>query len=366
MENIFKGLFKRAQFNLLGVDISTTAVKVLQLSRAQNNYQVEHYGVAPLPQHAIIDKEIKDSASVAETIRLAVQRAGSTTDFAAIAVPDSSVITRVISLDKDLTEGEIETQVVLEAEKYIPYPIHEVNIDFEILGPCIRGNNLVDILVVASHTKNVDSRVDTLAEASLTAKIIDVESYALERTFSLIAPQLALQNAEEVVAIVDIGAALTTLTVFKNHATIFTRSEIFGGQQLTKEIQQRFGLSFAEAGLAKKQGNLPPEYKTEVLQQFKESAVLQVRRALQFFFSSHQSTEVRHIVLAGGASQIEGLSKMIQEQIGIPTSMANPFTNMTLAPSVNSTLLMKDAPSLMICCGLALRSFEGEEEHAAH
>jgi type IV pilus assembly protein PilM len=359
VENIFKGLFNREPPNLLGVDISSTAVKILQLSCQQGDYQVEHYGVAPLPQHAVIDKEIKDSASVAESVRLAVQRAGCTTAYAAVAVPDSSVITRVISLDKDLTGSEIEAQVVLEAEKYIPYPIHEVNIDFEVLGPCIKGNNLIDILVVASHTKNVDSRVDALAEGGLTAKVMDVESYGLERAFSLIAPKLSLQGVEQVVAIIDIGATLTTLTVLKNHSTIFTRSEAFGGQQLTKEIQQRFGLSYAEAGLAKKQGKLPPEYKTEVLNPFKESAVLQVRRALQFFFSTNQGTEVRHIVLAGGTSQVEGLAKMIHEQIGIPTSVANPFIGMTLSPSVNATALMKDAPSLMVSVGLALRSFEG-------
>ena len=139
---------------------------------------------------------------------------------------------------------------------------------------------------------------------------------------------------------------------------LYTREQLFGGRQLTEEIQRRYGLSVEEAGLAKKQGGLPDDYDSEVLRPFKDAVVQQVSRSLQFFFAAGQFNDVDYIVLAGGTASIQDLDRLIQQKIGTPTLVANPFADMALNGKVNAGALASDAPALMIACGLALRSFD--------
>ena len=162
-----------------------------------------------------------------------------------------------------------------------------------------------------------------------------------------------------VVAIIDIGATMTTLSVIAEDRSIYTREQLFGGKQLTEEIQRRYGLSFEEAGLAKKQGGLPDDYQREVLEPFKEAVLQQVTRSLQFFFSSSRYDDVDYIVLAGGTASIDGLAKMVENKLGTPTLIANPFKDMKVnTAKVNAQALEVDAPAMMIACGLAMRSFD--------
>ena len=160
------------------------------------------------------------------------------------------------------------------------------------------------------------------------------------------------------VAVVDIGATMTTLSVLNNGQTIYTREQLFGGKQLTDEIMRRYGLPLEEAGLAKKQGGLPDDYEPEVLEPFKDAVVQQVARSLQFFFSSSQYDDVDYIVLAGGTASIDGLAGMIENKLGTPTIIANPFGDMSLSSKVDADALANDAPAMMIACGLAMRSFD--------
>ncbi len=232
----------------------------------------------------------------------------------AVAVSGSAVITKVIQMDGGLNEFEMEDQIALEADQYIPYPLDEVAIDFEVLGPSETNPDRVDVLLAACRKENVDIREDALEIASLTAKIVDVEAYALERAYELIESQLESQGEELVIAIVDIGATMTTLSVLADGKTVYTREQVFGGKQLTEEIQRRYGLSLEEAGLAKKQGGLPDDYEAEVLNPFREAVVQQVARALQFFFGASQYNAVDYVVLAGGTASIAGLTEMVEEK----------------------------------------------------
>jgi type IV pilus assembly protein PilM len=251
----------------------------------------------------------------------------------------------------------METQLTLEADQYIPYPLEEVAIDFEIQGPSPERDNQVEVLLAACRRETIESRVEAIEGSELTPKIMDVEAYAMERAFSLIQRQLNLEE-DSTVAIVDIGATMTTLSVLHNGHTIYTREQLFGGKQLTDEVMRRYGLPLEEAGLAKKQGGLPDDYEPEVLEPFKEAVVQQVARSLQFFFSSSQYNDVDHIILAGGVSSMEGLEHLVQEKLGTPTSVANPFAQMSISSKVNAVALSSDAPAMMIACGLALRSFD--------
>ncbi len=348
----------RTKPSILGLDISTTAVKLLELSKSGDRYRVESYAVEPLPPNSVIEKNISDVEEVGQAIKRAVKRSGTRAKFAAAAVAGSAVITKVISMPGSYSDEEMESQIELEADQYIPYPLEEVNLDFEVLGPSEDDPERVDVLLAASRAENVDVRVEAIEVAGLTARIIDVEAYAMENAFALVADQMPDHGVGKTIAVVDIGATMTTLNVLHDLKTIYTREQVFGGKQLTEEIQRRYGLSYEEAGMAKRQGGLPDNYVPEVLEPFKEAMAQQVSRSLQFFFSSSQYNHIDYIVLAGGSSSIPGVDELIEHKQGVPTAVANPFTNMSIAPRIKAQVLSNDAPALMIACGLALRSFD--------
>ncbi len=342
---------------MLGIDISSTTVKLLELSRHGDGYRVENYAVRPLPANSVVEKNINDAEAVAQVIRSTVQNTRSKVKDAAVAVPGSAVITKTIDMPSGLNDDALELQISLEADQYIPYPLEEVAIDFDIVGPSEKAADQVEVLLAACRRENVDMRAAVLEMASLNPKVVDIEAYTMERAFELVTEQLSMQD-DQVIAIVDIGSTMTTLSVLVDGKTVYTREQLFGGRQLTEEIQRRYGLSEDEAGLAKKQGGLPDDYEPEVLEPFKDTVVQQVTRSLQFFFSSSQYSDVDHIVLAGGVASMTGLSELIEEKLGTSVSIANPFANMSVSTKVNSAALANDAPALMIAAGLALRSFD--------
>ncbi|WP_448091261.1 pilus assembly protein PilM [Pseudomonas azerbaijanoccidentalis] len=351
------GLFNKKANTLLGIDISSTSVKLLELSRQGDRYRVEAYAVEPLPASAVIEKNIAELEGVGQALSRVLIKAKTSLRNVAVAVAGSAVITKTIEMDAGLSDDEMESQLKIEADQYIPYPLDEVAIDFEVQGSSARNPERVNVLLAACRKENVEVREAALTLAGLTARVVDVEAYALERSFGLLANQLAASK-ERLVAVVDIGATMTTLSVLHNGRIIYTREQLFGGRQLTEEIQRRYNLTVEQAGLAKKQGGLPDDYVREVLQPFREALVQQVSRSLQFFFASGQYHSVDQILLAGGTASVPGLDRLIEQQLGTPTQVANPFAEMTLNSKVNAAALTSDAPAMMIACGLALRSFD--------
>lgn len=351
-------LFNKKAHTLLGIDISSTAVKLLELSRSGSRYKVESYAVEPLPANAVVEKNIAELEGVGAALGRVVVKARTSVKNAAVAVAGSAVITKVVEMDAGLSDDDMENQLKLEADQYIPYPLEEVAIDFEVQGYSVRNPERVEVLLAACRKENVEVREAALALAGLTARVVDVEAYALERSFSLLSAQLGKGHEMLTVAVVDIGATMTTLSVLHQGRIIYTREQLFGGKQLTEEIQRRYGLSMGEAGLAKKQGGLPDDYGSEVLEPFKDAMVQQVSRSLQFFFAAGQHNAVDYIMLAGGSASIAGLEHLIQKRLGVPTMVANPFADMALSSKVNAGALASDAPALMIACGLAMRSFD--------
>ncbi|MEP0201245.1 MAG: pilus assembly protein PilM [Halioglobus sp.] len=350
-------LGKKKTTPVLGLDISSTTVKLLELSYSGDRYRVESYAVSSLPHDAVIEKNVNDIDGVANAVRSVVAQSRTKLKTVAAAVAGSSVITKIIDMPQGLADDDMETQLTLEADQYIPYPLEEVAIDFEVQGPSPERDNQVEVLLAACRRETIDSRVESIEGADLTAKIMDVEAYAMERAYSLVQHQLEL-DTDSTVAVVDIGATMTTLSVLNNGQTIYTREQLFGGKQLTDEIMRRYGLPLEEAGLAKKQGGLPDDYEPEVLEPFKDAVVQQVARSLQFFFSSSQYNDVDYIILAGGVSSMDGLQELVQDKLGTPTAVANPFAEMTISSRVNAVALSSDAPAMMIACGLAMRSFD--------
>ena len=254
-----------------------------------------------------------------------------------------------------LSEEDLEAQLTVEADQYIPYPLEEVALDFEELGPVAGRDDQVNVLLAACRQETIEYRVDAIEVAGLTPAIMDVEVFAMERALALLKTQMPMANPETI-AMVDIGASMTTLSVYAGGESVYTREQLFGGKQLTDEIMNRYDLSFEEAGRAKKQGGLPEDYESEVLEPFREAVVQQVSRSLQFFFSSSEYTELDCIVLCGGVAAIAGLAEIIEERLSTPTIVANPFADMSVGSRVNAQALAKDAPAMMVACGLAMRS----------
>lgn len=352
-------MFGSSPQSLLGIDISSSVVKVLELSLKGGFYSVESYAVEALPENAVAEGKIENKEDVSAAIKRAIKRSGSKNKGVAVAVPANAAITKVITYPNSLSEREMEEQIMLDAGSHIPFPLEEVRLDFEVIGTSASDDDAVDVLLAASRSEDVDGRTDVLEMAGLKPGIVDVEAYAVENSFALIAPQLPLSGEGLTVAIIDIGATTTTLYVLVNGKIVFTREQTFGGKMLTENISQYYGISYQEAGQAKKENNLPDDYGPKVLEPFKQLMTTTVTRGLQFFFStSTQYQSIDHILLAGGCASIEGVDKMIEENTDTTTSITNPFLDMKLSSKVVAPALGKDAPSMLIACGLAMRSFD--------
>ena len=353
------GLFKSKDSALLGIDISSTAIKLLELSRSGQRYRVEAYSAVPLQEGAVTDGQIVDVTAVGTALAEAVQKAKTSTKETAVAVSGSAVITKVITMLAGQSDSELEQQVLVEADQHIPYPVEEVHLDFEVLGPNQNDNTLVDVLLAASRSENVESRIAALEHAGLKPKIIDIEAYAMENACALLKHQIPEGGAGKTVALVDMGASQTSFTVLHDLRAVYTRDQSFGGRQLTEDIMERYSLSWAEAGKAKKIGGLPEDYQEAVYQPFMSGLVQMIDRSLQLFYSANPSQgHVDQILLAGGCALMEGLVETISTELQTPVAIANPFAKMDINRRANPKRLQRDIPAMLIACGLAMRSFD--------
>ena len=349
--------FKKAP-TILGLDISSTAVKLLELSRNGDRYRVESYAVEPLTAGAVVEKNIVDVEAVGAGISRAVKRARTRAKNAAVAVSGSAVITKTIYMPAGLTDEEMATQIELEASQYIPYPLEDVNLDFQVLGPAPRDPNMVEVLLAASRSENVDSRVAAIELGGLTTSVVDIEAYTAEHLISVLGQALP-KGANQIIAVVDLGATTSGIHVLDKLKLVYSREQSFGNKQLLETVQSRYGLSPEEAAKAVRQGGggLPADYASEVLEPFKEAVAQHISRSLQFFLSSSPYHNVDHILLAGGTALLPGLAALTESTIGTPASVANPFAGMTFATRVDAKSFKNDAPILLTACGLAMRGF---------
>lgn len=346
---------------LLGVDISSTCVKVLEIKKARDSYKIESYAVEPLAENVMVEKNIQGDEAIeliGQAVKRCVRRSGSRLKHAAVAVPSSATITRKITMSADLDEDAMESQIQLEADQYVPYPLDEVNLDFHVLGPSAKTPETVDVLLAASRSENVAARTAALELGGLEAKVVTIESYTYEDSFDLISHQVPDYGVDKTVAIVEVGATMSSLNVLKDGFLEYTKEQAFGGKQLTEEIMRRYGLSIEDAGRVKKEGGLPENYEPEVLTPFMETMSQQVGRFLQFYYSSTEEEHVDFVILSGGCSSIPNIAQMVEHNLGISTVVAQPFAHVEMANRVPKNRLLNDSPSLLVACGLAMRGIE--------
>jgi len=354
----FKIFGSRAQ-QMAGLDISTSAVKLLELSGGhESGYRVERYAIEPLPDGVVQDGNLVGLEAVGDAIARAVKRLGGQVRHVAMALPASAVITKKIIVPAGLREQEMEFQVEAEAGQYIPFALDEVSLDFHEIGLVAGADDELEVLVAASRRERVEDRVAAAEVAGLKAVVMDVESFAAEAAFELIDAQNGFSAEGKVVALVDIGASVMTVSMLRDGVQLYTREQSIGGRRLTQDIARQYGMPIGEAETAKRLGGLPEGYERELLHPFFESVALEVSRALQFFFTSTQFNAVDHIVLSGGPAVMAGLTDVVAERTRVKTTVANPFAAMGLSSHIKARTLAMDAPALMVACGLALRRFD--------
>jgi len=357
--NSARSLFQAKAPALVGVDISSTSIKLVELAETgKGAHRLERYTIEPLPRDVVTDGNIVNLDQVSEGLKRAWRRLGSRNRNVALALPAAMVITKRIIVAAGQNEDELELAVEAEANQYIPFALDEVNLDFQIVGPAPNNRDEVEVLIAASRKEKVEDRVAVAESAGLKPQVMDVESYATQAAFELIAPTLLANGRDQNIALVDIGAHATHLYVLRNNQFLFSRDQASGGNQLTHDIQRAFNLSPEEAEAAKRNQGLPENYDTDVLQPFMETLALEVTRALQFFFTSTSYNQVDQIILAGGCALLPRLDELIAKRAGVATVIANPFANMAISDQIRPRQLAQDAPLLLIACGLALRSFE--------
>ncbi len=344
---------------LIGVDISSSAVKMVELTQGTKGaYHLQGYAIAPIAKDAVVDGNIVGLDLVADAVKRAWKLLATREKRVVLALPATAVITKKVIMPAGMRESDMEFQVETEANQYIPFSLDEVNLDFQELGPSANNPEEVEVLIAASRKEKIEDRVAAAEGAGLKVLIMDVESYATEAAFALAVTELPKAGKGQTVMMVDIGAVMTHVHVFHEGQMVHSREQSFGGGHLTQEIQRRFGVTVEEAEIAKRNGGLPESYESEILQPFLQSLVQEVARSLQFFTNSTQYNKVDHILLAGGCAAIPSAAALVQEKTQVNTIVANPFTQMSVNPRLKQLQIAADAPALMIACGLALRRFD--------
>ncbi|MFM1991178.1 MAG: hypothetical protein RJA99_4135 [Pseudomonadota bacterium] len=354
-----QGLFRRGTQPLLGVDVSASNVKLVELvPGGKAGMRLERYAIEPIERGAIVDGNIEKPEAVADALIRAIRRTGTRTRQAALALPSSAVIAKRITLPAGLLEEDYEAQVETEASQYIPFSIDEVNLDFQVLGPASQSDGDVEVLLAASRKERVEDRVAIAEMAGLRPVVVDVEPYAARISIDHVTRFLPNQGEGMILAVFDIGQNTTNLTIVLNGQTIFERDQTFGGNQLTQDIVRLYGLTLEEAELKKKSGDLPDNYAGELLTPFVEQGAIEVARSLQFFFTSTPHARVDRVFLAGGCAVTPGLAEAVAERTQVPTEIMSPFQGMEIAGGIRERQLRVDAPALMVGCGLAMRRFD--------
>jgi type IV pilus assembly protein PilM len=343
---------------MLGLDISSSSVKLVELGKSKSGALVlERCAIEPLERGWISDGNIEKFDEVAEAVRRLVRKSGAKTKNVAMALPPSAVITKKIVLPGGMSDTELEMQVEIEANQYIPFPLDEVSLDFCVVGPSANSAGDVEVLIAASRKEKVQD-IQGLAEAAgLKPVIVDVESYASRLATSRLIENLPKKGVGSIVALFEVGAMTTSMQVIRNDEVLYDRDQAFGGAQLTQLIVRQYGFSLEEAESKKRNGELPEDYESSVLNPFVESMVHEIGRALQFFFTSTPHNKVDCVMLAGGSAALPGLTAAVTKHTSFACNLVNPFEGMEIGDSVRLNKMAREAPSYLTACGLALRRF---------
>jgi type IV pilus assembly protein PilM len=358
-------LFSGKQEGLMGVDISATGIKLVELARSRTGYELRSMAIVPLPRDAIVENTIIDSMAVSQALLDAIEVARPTTNNIAISVSGNAVIIKTITM-QTMTEFELEAQIQFEADQHVPYDIDDVYLDFQILGKSSSGNeDEMDVVLVACKREVVEDFQLVLNEAGLQAKCVDCAVFALENAAELTeehgeyGAETEIVNPEDaqVNALVNIGSSLMNINVLIDGQMSFVRDQFFGGHNLTEEIQKEHKISYQAAEQMKLENfsGINPE----ALERFYVGLTSELVRSLDFYAANHAEFPVQKILLSGGTALIPGIASEIEQRLGIETAVLHPFKNIKIANrKFDREYLERIGPMMVVPIGLALRSFD--------
>lgn len=347
-----------AKRQLLGLDIGSNAIKLVQIKEVKGQYSLQKFGLKSLEPEVIVDGTVMDAGRVVAAIRDLLQEHDVKLKSVATSISGHSVIVKKISLPP-MPDDELEAQVKLAAEQYIPFDINEVNIDFHILNPAEEsddGQPQMSVLLVAAKKDKINELVELVQGAGLTPMILDVDAFAIENMYCINYPV----EAEEIVTLVNVGASVMNVNILKAGTSVYTRDVPVGGNRYTEAIQRDLGVSYDEAETAKLGGNpegLDPDVVAGVLEEVNAEIASEIARSVDYFKTTFPEGEINKIYLCGGCSQVKGFMPHLEDRLGVPIEFANPFARIdTTGGKFDPDWLQKMAPQAAVGVGLAIRA----------
>jgi len=344
-------LFNPKSKAVVGVDIGTHSIKVVETAGTRANPQVVAWGVAPLPVGAFSENSIANAELIADTLSGLLVSSGVKGTDMAVAISSSHAITKVLGMPATLGELELEEQISIEALHFIPYPIDEVNLDFEVLGPSTNNPEENEVLLVACRRSIVEDYIDLIEDLELSLKYVDIDTYALERVYRSQSGLAA--GADGPVAIFDIGSASSHLMVLDVERVLYSRHQNFGASQLVKLVRKEYGVSADEAEEILNSSQPPSDFVQSVQEPFVEMLRQEVSRALQFFYSSSSYSNIDSVILSGACGALVGIGGDLEVKLRSKVTVIDPFAEAVV--SSRKEAIAAKAPGLAIAYGLSLR-----------
>ena len=353
------GLFSKEKL-VVGLDIGSHAIKLVELSLHKDKYRINKFGIAPLPPEAVVDGAIMEHAQVVDVIKELFKSKKVTTKNVAIAMSGPSVVVKILHVPL-MTMEELEDQITLEAEQYVPFDLDEVNLDFHILRDDevdAEGESQMAVLLVAAKLDILEARTAVVKEAGLNPVVMDVDVFAIENMYGINYDV----SHEEIIALVNVGASYVNINVLAEGVSAFTRDVLIGGNRYIEALKQELGLSDEDAAATLK--GIPvdavqPGAADMILESVNGEVTTEVTRSFDFFRSAmvgEEMEEITKVVLSGGGAQIVGLVQMLSNQLGIEVEFADPFRQIDLADKdYTPETLAELAPVAAIGVGLATR-----------
>ena len=339
--------------HLIGLDIGSRFIKVANIQQRSNGLILKNFGLKALPMDTISEGIIKKPDVIVDTINQLISESKVREKNVAVSISGYSVIIKKIALAK-MSDEELSERIQFEAEQYIPFDVQDMNIDFHILGDSEHNPNQMKVMLVAAKKEVVETYIDILNKAGLIPCVIDIDVFALENAF-----ETNYFFEDESIVLIDIGANKININILKNNVSALTRDVALGGEQITREIMSQSGLPFDEAE-ALKMGTPSDKISPYVLQDIVTKVTAnwcnEIKRAIDFFYTTDSDVNIKRILLSGGCAQIEGLVELLRVETSVDVELFNAFN--ALSPEVKNfdlQYLQKMAPQAAIAVGLALR-----------
>jgi type IV pilus assembly protein PilM len=343
--------------SLVGLDIGSSSVKAVEFKDLGKGkgYQLLNVGIEPLSPEAIVDGAIMDSGLVAETIQRLFTNNRIKSQDVAISLSGHSVIIKKISLPQ-MSQEELAESIQWEAEQYIPFDVDDVNIDYQVLeGPSLSGEGNMDVLLVAVKKDKINDYTTVLASAGKSAQVVDVDVFALQNAYEAnyeVPP-------DRVVALINLGAAVTNIAILQGGSSIFWRDISIGGNLYTEAVQKELNLPSDQADLAKRGHDVDGASSDRIpaiLQAVSEQVGTEIQKTLDFFKATSSSDPVSLMILSGGASRTPNLSTYLGQRFETQVEMLDPFRKVAISErQFPSDRLEPLSACASIAVGLAIR-----------